>query len=438
MPADWSKQTHYIPDFVTMGLDRAILALHRETGQRRFLDFCLKQRTFLTWNLGIVVGRRERMEGDASAYTSKCVAQLELFGLQPDPRLLPQSQRLVRFLTDGDGMCITGAIGLMECFIDDQDGRGGLGETCATAYQLWLFDHLLQIEGKSVYGDLLERTIYNTLFAAQSPDGRNIRYYTPMEGPREYFGGDTYCCPCNFRRVISELPAMIYYRSNGGVAVNLYTPSEATIELSNDASVRVRQETDYPTSGHVECRVDPSKPVQFPLQLRIPHWCNKNVAASVNGQPIGQPIVPGTFLTIDRLWKSGDRVTLDMPMSWRLVLGRKRQSGRAAVMRGPVVFCLNPAQDESLKGKDGADLGYMVLDPSSLKDASTGGDAARPNGMACQVIAGRGGTGVEFCSGLSLRLTEFSDPEGKCVYFRLPDLSVGVPDELIDVLPKKP
>jgi len=232
-------------------------------------------------------------------------------------------------------MCITGAVGQLEVFTNDQDARGGLGETCATVYQLRVFDNMLQIEGKPVYGDLLERTIYNTLFAAQSHDGRQLRYYTPLEGKREYFSTDTYCCPCNYRRAISELPAMIYYQSNSGVAVNLYTPSEATIKLHDDISVTVRQETDYPTSGHVEFRIDPSNPIQIPFQMRIPRWCNKNVAVTVNGEPISEPIVPGTFLTIDRLWKPGDQVKLDMPMSWRLVLGRKRQSGRAAVMRGP-------------------------------------------------------------------------------------------------------
>ena len=434
MPADWSKQTHYSTDPAVMGLDRAMLAVYHQTGQPRFLTFCIKERSLLSWNLGIVIGRRELMEGDASAYLSKCVAQMELHGLEPQKELLSQSRRTCRFLTAGDGMCITGAVGQQEVWTNDQDGRGGLGETCATVYQTRLFDRMLQAEGDPVYGDLLERTIYNALFAAQSPDGRRLRYYVPMEGNREYFSRDTYCCPCNYRRRISELPAMIYYQSKTGLVVNLYTPSEATINLAGDVSLAVRQDTDYPSSGHVVLRLDPSRPVQFSLQLRIPRW-SRNVAASVNGQPLRGSIVPGAFLTIQREWKAGDHVTLDMPMSWRLVLGRKRQSGRAAVMRGPLVFCLDPAQEESLRNRDGADLGYIVLDPTSLEN-SPGGEVVRPGGTACRVKAGRGGTGVEFCSGLTLRLTEFPDPQGKCVYFRLPDLSAAVPDELLSGGPR--
>ena len=94
-------------------------------------------------------------------------------------------------------------------------------------------------------------------------------------------------------------------------------------------------------------------------------------------------------------------------MAWRLVRGRERQAGRAAVMRGPVVFCLNPAQDKSLKNMDGADLGTIVLDPTSLQEVS-GGDAIRPGGVACKLKASRGEFDIGCSGDLPLVLTEFS------------------------------
>lgn len=100
-------------------------------------------------------------------------------------------------------------------------------------------------------------------------------------------------------------------------------------------------------------------------------------------------------------------------------------------MRGPVVFCLNPAQNESLKNRDAADLGAMMIDSSSLKD-SPGGEVVRSGGVACTVNTTNDGSGNdEFAVGLSLRLTEFPDPEGKVVFFRVPDLSAAGPDELL-------
>jgi uncharacterized protein len=427
MPADWTRQTHVAVHEAVEGLDRAFLTLYGETKDQRYLDFCIRQRALPEWNLGIVIGRRDQLEGHVSGYFNECLAQLELYRIRPDQRLLRPTRRAIQFMTAQDGMSITGAAGQWEIWTDDQDGRTALGETCATTYQLRVHDSLLRLGGDSLYADLIERTVYNALFAAQSPDGRRIRYFTPFEGRREYWPTDTYCCPCNFRRAIAELPAMVYYRSRGGVAVSLYTESTATIDLDGGTSLKIRQKTDHPTSGSVVIHLDPSRPADFPLQLRIPRWCNK-VSLAVNGQPWEKPISPGEFLSIERRWKAGDRVTLDMPMSWRLVLGRKRQSGRAAVMRGPLVFCLDPAADPSLRDIDAADLGAIVLDPRSLRDLPS--DAVRPGGVACAVRGGNQGFAMGSAGNLSLKLTEVADPGGKCVYFRLPDLNVAVPDEL--------
>ena len=169
-----------------------------------------------------------------------------------------------------DGFSITGGAGQWEIWTDDQDGRGQLAETCATAYQLRVYDSLLRLGGEALYGDLIERTIYNTLFAAQSPEGRRIRYYSPIEGPREYHPGDTYCCPGNYRRIVSELPEMIYYRSGEGVLVNLYTPSTASLQAGG-ARLRLTQRTAYPSSGEVDLGLELSRPARFPLRLlRVP------------------------------------------------------------------------------------------------------------------------------------------------------------------------
>ena len=101
-------------------------------------------------------------------------------------------------------------------------------------------------------------------------------------------------------------------------------------------------------------------------------------------------------------------------------------------MRGPLVFCLNPAQNASLQKKDAADLtGVMMIDPDSLK-LLPNDSTVRPGGVGCSVKATDNGyaIGVENTN-LSLKLTEFPDPDGKAVYFRVPNLSVGVPDELL-------
>ena len=428
MPVNWGKDSDVAPHVAFTGLERTMLALGRQTGAASYRDFVVQTRQLPEWDLPIVVGRRSGIEGHIYAYMARCLAQLELYRTQPNRRLLVQADRALDFMLHRDGLLITGGAGQCEIWTDDQDGRGDLGETCATAYQLRVYDSLLRLRGDARMGDLIERTIYNALFAAQSPDGRRLRYFAPVEGERVYWQTDTYCCPCNYRRIVSELPAMVFYLAQGGVAVNLYTLAHAKLSVGNDVPLAISQETDYPNSGRIQLRLDPARPVKFPLQLRIPAWA-RGASVTVNGEPAPGVVKPGAFFTLTREWKPGDQVRLDLPMPWRLVKGRQRQAGRVAVMRGPQIFCLNPAQEPALAKLDGIELGYLALDPASLADPVENG-AVRPGGLGCRVQAWKPGFGIGKKSDLTLTLSEFPDPDGKATYFRLRDFSAAVDDEL--------
>jgi uncharacterized protein len=437
VPADWPSRVGVTTDMGCIGLERAMLALARESGDMRYRDFCVNERALPKWNLGIVVGRRPLIEGHSYAFISRCLAQWELFRMQDasDPALLSQCRRVLDFMVHGEGMAITGGCGQWECWTDDQDGRGALGETCSTAYQLRLMDQLQRLGPRSSHaGDLMERTIYNALFAAQSPDGRRIRYYTPFEGPREYFGPDNYCCPGNFRRIVAELPSMVYYHASDAVLVNLYTPSTAKdipLKLKDKSLLlTVRQETDYPNSGKVTLLLDPSRESTFSLYLRIPGWCRR-ATVSVNGAAHGQPFRPGGYASLTRQWKAGERVELNLDMPWRFVLGRQRQAGRVAVMRGPVLFGVNPLRKENLRHKDvdGVDLGRFVLATETIEGPLSDG-GVRPHGQVCRIKAFSPGCNCTQPDA-DFFLTEFPDPDGRAVYFRLRDLGQGVQDELL-------
>lgn len=433
IPQGWEKETRVNLHEAVTGLDRAMLALYHHTGQSRFLDFCVNHKALQDWNLDIEIGRRVGLDGHVYGYLGMCLAQLELYRLLPQEKLLKQSEKAMDFLTAKDGMVISGEAGQWEAWTDDQDGDHALGETCATAYQIRFYENLLRLTGKSEYGDLMERTIYNALFAAQSPDGRRIRYYTPMAGTREYFKDDTYCCPNNYRRIISELPSMIYYKTqNGGIGINLYTASSATTNLPDGTSVYLKQETDYPNSGKVEIAVSPSQPSSFPLMFRVPAWA-KGAIVRVNGEVLNLNAVPGNFVSINRQWSKGDKVLLDIPMDWRLVKGRKRQSGRVAVMQGPVLFCLNPEKNPAygLEQLTPDDLGRILLDFSSAQGPFTD-NSLRSGGMTCKIGAWKEGWGMsDGPHDMELLLTEFPDPGCQATYFSIADISVAEDDELV-------
>jgi DUF1680 family protein len=430
MPEGWEYTTNVGLHVAITGIDRTMLTLYNITHENRYLDFCLKQHLIKSWDPGIVIGRRNLIEGHIYGYMAASLAQLELYRIQPDENLLIPAMKAINFITANNGLTISGGVGQVEIWTNDQDGRGDLGETCSTAYQLRVYDNLLRLKGDSRYGDIMERTIYNALFGAQSPDGRQIRYFTPFEGNRVWHNTDTYCCPCNYRRIVSELPAMIYYQNKHGIAINLYSQSNTNIKFDDGVSVVISQETDYPNSGHVVIRIDPSKSAFFPLKLRIPLWC-KNASVLVNNKPSGITCIPGEFANLERVWNPGDMVTLEMPMGWRLVRGRERQAGRVAVMRGPLVFCLNPDQEKSFDQMDAADIGRITIDLKSIDPVPVPNNAVRPAGIGCRLKAGSNTWAMDNAGNIGLTLTEFADPKGKNTYFRIPDLSEAVDDELI-------
>ncbi len=435
MPGDWEKQTRVNLFEAATGIDRAMLALYRHTEQKRFLDFCINEKGLCNWNLDIVQGRWPGLDGHVYGYMGMCLAQLEMYRLFPKNKLLGQSYKAIGFLTEGNGMVISGEAGQWEAWNNDQQGDDALGETCATAYLIRTYENLFRLTGEAKYGDLMERTIYNALFAAQSPDGRKIRYYTPMKGPREYFDKDTYCCPNNYRRIISELPAMVYYRDKNGICINHYSASSAVICLPNGVLVNLKQETNYPRSGKVKIIISPSQTTGFPLRLRVPAWSDK-VKISVNGKGIDLETDKSGFVIVDRQWSQNDTLFLDMPMDWRFVKGRQRQAGRVAVMRGPVLFCLNLAnnQGQGLEQMTGDEIGRIVLDPSSVQLLSADEAGLQKNGMICKIGAWKKGWGM--CDeehDMELLLTEFPDPEGTSTYFNIAGGDIQVEDELFQV-----
>lgn len=347
--------------------------------------------------------------------------QMQLHRLDPDERYLRMTRRLTSalFRKERSGLAITGGIGRHEGWSEDQHGGHGLGETCASAVTLQFAQELINTEGDLRHGDLMERVIYNQLFAAQEPAGRRLRYFTPATGKRHYYEHDIFCCPGNYRRALSRLPQYVYYRFQDGIAVNLYNASEALIRLRDDLVVSLRQVTEYPAGELVTLTVTPSRPARFPLFLRIPRWCRAPRIA-LNGAPAGA--------IIDREWQRGDRVELDLPMPWRFVRGRDLQAGRAALMRGPLVFTL------SRRGNglpDNMVLRDIVLDPRAIEGPFSD-TSSRPGGYACAVRGWSPECAVTDPPDLRLKLTEFPDPDGEETYFRLVNDADVVDDELLD------
>ena len=112
--------------------------------------------------------------------------------------------------------------------------------------------------------------------------------------------------------------------------------------LADGSLLNLSQQTDYPWDGKITLTVQNAPAREFALRLRIPAWVERP-AIRLNGQPAAIECRPGSYASLQRRWQRGDRVELDLPMEATLIESHplvEETRGQAALMRGPIVYCL--------------------------------------------------------------------------------------------------
>ncbi|MDR2130145.1 MAG: glycoside hydrolase family 127 protein [Odoribacteraceae bacterium] len=212
-------------------------------------------------------------------------------------------------------------------------------ETCNTYNMLKLTKHLHEWSGDPAYVDYYERALYNHILASQHPETGMTCYFVSlaMGGHKEF--SDKYhtftCCMGSGFENHSKYGGAIYARSpdNEALYVNLYIPSTLAWR---ERAVTVRLETSYPESGQVNLCVEAGTRQPFALHLRYPAWA-KGMTVKVNGTRQKIESAPGSYVTIHRAWKRGDRVEVDLPMELH-TLAMPDNADRRALFHGPTLL----------------------------------------------------------------------------------------------------
>ena len=273
----------------------------------------------------------------------------------------------------GKRMYLTGAIGSLangfsargdsvhEAFGADYElpSRTAYNETCANvANAMWNW-RMLRLTGDARHADVMEAVLYNSMLSAVSLDGRRFFYGNPLawDGSPEKVGPhqtaerarllDCYCCPPQVARTVAGLGRWSYGVSDGALWVHLYGGNRLATRLPGGPEVALSQETRYPWEGRVKLAFERVPDGEMALMLRIPGWA-EGAAVRVNGRSLEAVAAPGTYFPVRRKWKGGDTVELELPLEARLMEAHpmvKECLNRAAVVRGPVVYCLELPAD---------------------------------------------------------------------------------------------
>lgn len=244
----------------------------------------------------------------------------------------------------------------------DENARPGYtdfrqaAETCSMVEFMHSDEILLKVTGNPLWADRCEEIAFNSLPAAMTSDLKGLHYLTAPNivqldrtGKAPLFdnGGDMLsynpweyrCCQHNVAFGLPYYAEHLWMATqNNGLAAVLYAPSSVTAKVGSGTEVRIVEKTDYPFGDEVEFEISTPKPEAFPLLLRVPGWC-KDPRVTVNGKRIDIEAQPLSWIVIDRIWKNGDIVHVELPSSISVKVWTKNKNA-VSIQRGPLTFSL--------------------------------------------------------------------------------------------------
>lgn len=232
-------------------------------------------------------------------------------------------------------------------------------ETCASIGLVFFARRMLEIRPDSKYANVMERALYNGILSGMALDGKSFFYVNPLEVLPEACNRDERkfhvksvrqkwfgcaCCPPNLARLLSSIGSYAYTETEDTLFIHLYMG--ATLEKKvGEQTADIQIESGFPWNGDVKIRVR-AEDTGLKLALRIPDWSGKY---RLNGAVIEKE--QDGYLYLYKEWGEEDTITLSFPMEVTLIEADesvRETIGQVAVMRGPVVYCL----EETDNGKD--------------------------------------------------------------------------------------
>ncbi|OPJ62154.1 glycoside hydrolase family 127 protein [Clostridium oryzae] len=276
-------------------------------------------------------------------------------------------------------MFITGSIGssaIGERFTCDYDlpNNSNYSESCASVGLAFFAKRMLEIDRDSKYADILERALYNTVLSGISLKGDKFFYVNPLEvipdvceqntslshvkaERQKWFG--VACCPPNIVRTLASLGQYIYSTGEEELFVNLFISNESNISVKQ-RNVKVEINTKYPFKSSIDIKLNTEESTEFTLAVRIPQWCSLKSIELNRRKDFNYSIDKG-YIKIKRTWNRSELLCIEYDMPAQFVYSNPKvrsDVGKVAVVKGPVVYCLEEADN-------GKNLGAIAVDCSA-------------------------------------------------------------------------
>jgi hypothetical protein len=284
----------------------------------------------------------------ANTNIPKVIGAARGYELTADDRYRQISENFYRIVTEHHAYCTGGTSnGEMWHAADAIASElGPAAEECCCSYNmLKLGRHLYGQNPDPKFFDYYERLLMNVRYGTQDRNGMLMYYVSLQPGMYKTFGTPFdafWCCTGTGSEEYSKLTDSIYFHDDSSLYVNLFIPS--TLKW-NERGFKVRLTTALPQDDRVTLKIDAAPSSRTVLKIRVPYWATKGVIVSVNGAQQNVTATPSTYLMLDQDWKTGDTITIDMPLTLHVNTAPDDKTVQAA-MYGPLVLA-------ALLGTDG-------------------------------------------------------------------------------------
>ncbi len=224
-------------------------------------------------------------------------------------------------------------------------------ESCNTYNMLKLTARLALTGPTATQGDFYECALFNHIRSHQHPGDGNFVYYTSLR-PGSYRGfskddGDFWCCVGTGMENPARYGEAIYYRGAGRIWINQFMASEVKWK---ETGATLKQETKFPAEPHSTITLKLTSPQTFTVAIRKPSWAGNDFTISINGTVSKITPQENGYVEINREWKDGDKIEVELPMNLHIE-PLPHSEHFAAILYGPVVLAGKLGRD-GLKDED--------------------------------------------------------------------------------------
>jgi DUF1680 family protein len=233
-------------------------------------------------------------------------------------------------------------------------------ECCCTYNMLKLTRHVFGWNPEARYADFYERAFLNGIIGTMNPADAMTTFYVPLEaGYWKLFSlpfDSFWCCTGTGVESFAKLADSIFFHDDRTLYVNLFVP--ARLQWPEKGLV-VRQETRFPDDDRINLEFECEKPVALALRVRVPYWATRGISVRLNGEKREASTTPSSYWTLERTWKTGDRLEVSLPMSLH-VHPMPDDPAVRAFMYGPLVLA-------GALGNEGLTYEMMYADPVNAR-----------------------------------------------------------------------